>query len=114
MNASVVSDQSQFIHENHRMKTYPVGAKFVAFEKDLPEKARLIGEAEARQKLVELFFQSVGAAQLRDVVRLFGWGPDLSRRTLNKLVEQGFLIDGLDYSLRTGEWFALVELTSTR
>src|SRR5512136_1082139 len=39
---------------------------------ELPEQARLIGEAEARRKLVQLYLASVGAAQIRDVVRLFG------------------------------------------
>ena len=33
---------------------------------ELPEKARLIGEAEARQKLMGLYLASVGAMQIRD------------------------------------------------
>ena len=40
---------------------------------ELAEKARFISEAEARRKLVELYFESVGAAQERDVNKLFGW-----------------------------------------
>jgi len=41
---------------------------------DLPEQARHIGEAEARAKLLELYFQSVGAAQMREVNKVFQWG----------------------------------------
>lgn len=78
---------------------------------DLPEQARLIGEGEARRKLVELYFASVGAAQLRDVTRLFGWPAQLALRTLNRLVENGGLIGGLKREDQTGEWFALAGLT---
>src|SRR5512134_3108402 len=44
---------------------------------DLPEQARRIGEREARAKLVELYFESVSAAQERDVNKLFGWKKEL-------------------------------------
>ena len=39
---------------------------------NLAGQARLISESEARTKLLELYFASVGAAQLRDVTKLFG------------------------------------------
>lgn len=77
---------------------------------ELPEKARSIGEAEARQKLVELYFASVGAAQMRDVIKLFGWPPELSARTVGRLVQNGFLQDGLSHPQMGGEWLALSEL----
>jgi hypothetical protein len=77
---------------------------------ELPEKARLIGEAEARQKLVELYFASVGAAQLRDVTKLFGWPPELVKRTLARLVQTGLLTDGLTHPRMSGEWVALSKL----
>ena len=77
---------------------------------ELPERARLIGEAEARQKLVELYFLSVGAATLRDIVRLFGWPPELVKRTVRKLAENGFLQDNLVHPQANGEWVALPEL----
>jgi hypothetical protein len=89
---------------------YEVTARYFP---DLPEQARQIGESEARRKLVALYFQSVGAAQLRDVTRLFGWGPDLSKRTLAGLVRDEILVDGLEYTQRKGEWLALPELVST-
>lgn len=77
---------------------------------ELPEQARPIGEAEARRRLVELYFRSVGAARARDPVRLFGWPPELTRRTLSRLVEDGFLLEGLSHPQAAGEWLALPEL----
>ena len=77
---------------------------------ELPEKARLIGEAEARQMLVELYFRSVGAAQLRDVTRLFGWPPELAKRTVERLVQAGVVVDGVAHPTFKGEWLALQEL----
>jgi hypothetical protein len=77
---------------------------------DLPEKARPIGEAEARRKLVERYLISVGAAQIRDVVRLFGWPPDLTLRTVTWLVQNGLVKAGLSHSQLSGEWLAVPEL----
>jgi len=77
---------------------------------ELPERARTIGEAEARQKLVELYFLSVGAAILRDVTKLFGWQPELAKRTVKKLAENGFLQEDLVHPQTSGEWVALPEL----
>lgn len=77
---------------------------------DLPEKARLIGEAEARDRLAGLFFQSVGAAQLREVTRLFGWGPEITFRVVKRLSESGQVTGGLTWPNQPGEWFALSKL----
>jgi hypothetical protein len=77
---------------------------------DLPEQARQIGEGEARQKLAELYFMSVGAAQARDVSKLFGWSSELAQRTLKKLSERGFIVAGATYPRQPGEWLTLPEL----
>jgi hypothetical protein len=77
---------------------------------DLPEKARGIGEAGARQKLAGLFFKSVGAAQARDVARLFGWSPEITNRVIKRLLESGSIQGGLVRRDKAGEWFALPEL----
>jgi hypothetical protein len=79
---------------------------------NLPEQARSIGEAEGRRKLVELYLASVGAAQTREVVKLFGWPPELTRRTIGWLVENGFLREGLSHRQLAGEWLALPELVN--
>jgi len=77
---------------------------------ELPEKARPIGETEARAKLAELYLRSVGATQLRDVTRLFGWQPELARWTAGKLVQTGMVVDGAAHPTFKGEWLALTEL----
>ena len=77
---------------------------------ELPEQARPIGEAEARRKLVELYLASVGAAQTREVVKLFGWLPDLAQRTVAGLVQNGKLVEHVAHPKSNGEWVALPEL----
>ncbi|MEW6028893.1 MAG: AlkZ-related protein [Chloroflexota bacterium] len=76
---------------------------------DLAETARKIGEAEARQKLTELYFKSVGAAQLRDVTKLFGWPKGIVERTVNRLARQEELTKA-SHPKHDGEWLALTEL----
>jgi hypothetical protein len=76
---------------------------------ELPEQARFIGEAEARRKLLELYFESVGAAQERDVHKLFGWQKDLTARAISALVEKGKLVS-LEHPTEKGQWFALNNL----
>jgi hypothetical protein len=76
---------------------------------ELPEKARLIGEAEARQQLVESYFLSVGATQLRDVTRIFGWPPELGKRTVEKLMQAGKLVEA-EHPQKPGLWLVMAEL----
>jgi uncharacterized protein YcaQ len=76
---------------------------------ELPEQARFIGEAEARRKLLELYFESVGAAQERDVHKLFGWQKDLTARAISALIERGKLVS-LEHPTEKGQWFALNNL----
>jgi DNA glycosylase AlkZ-like len=90
---------------------YEVAARYWP---DLPEQARHIGEAEARTKLLELYFQSVGAAQLRDVNKLFRWGNELTARAVKRLVEKGDVVEGMTRSDKKGEWLALESVTSDK
>jgi hypothetical protein len=76
---------------------------------DLPKQARAIPESAARTKLAELYFASVGAAQLRDVTRLFGWPNEIAKRTVNKLAGQGVLATA-EHPKHAGEWLALPKL----
>ncbi len=78
---------------------------------ELPDLAHPIGEKEARRKLAETYLHAVGAAQLRDLTRLFGWRPPDAERAVEALVQQGVLCRGLELDTRRGEWFALRELT---
>jgi hypothetical protein len=76
---------------------------------DLAEQARKITESQARGKMLELYFNMVGAAQLRDVTKLFGWSNDIATRSINKLVEQNLLVKAT-HPKQTGEWISLTEL----
>jgi hypothetical protein len=76
---------------------------------DLPEQARKISESQARTKLLELYFASVGAAQLRDVTKLFGWSNEIANRTINKLVEQNVLANAT-HPKQAGEWIVNPEV----
>jgi hypothetical protein len=63
---------------------------------DLVEQARFIPETKARRKLVELYFQSVGAAQTSELVRLFGWRPEQVQRACDGLAREGRLCAGVE------------------
>ena len=76
---------------------------------DLAEQARQIGESDARKKLIELYLRSVGVAQRRDLAKLFGWTPELVKRSVDKLLQAGTLVDA-EHPKEAGEWLALPEL----
>jgi hypothetical protein len=76
---------------------------------ELAGQAREISEAQARTKLLELYFHSVGAAQLRDVTKLFSWSRDLAERTIKNLVERG-MIARVGHPKQEGEWLVLPAL----
>jgi hypothetical protein len=76
---------------------------------ELPQQARPISESQARSKLLELYFNSVGAAQMRDVGKLFGWGQELTSHAVERLVGRGIL-NTAGHPAQKGEWLALPEL----
>jgi hypothetical protein len=76
---------------------------------DLPDQARTITESLARAKLLELYFSSIGAAQLRDVTKLFGWSNEIANRMVNKLVDQNKLVIS-SHPKQTGEWIAIPQV----
>lgn len=78
---------------------------------DLAEQARFISEGQARTKLAELYFNSVGAAQERDVNKLFGWPRELTARTIAGLIDKQKLVK-TEHPKQKGEWLALAELAS--
>lgn len=77
---------------------------------DLPEKARFIQEDQARRKLARLHLESVGAAQLKDVVKLFGWGRAVTERTLLELVREGVIHGNVSLRDEPGSWYAVADL----
>jgi hypothetical protein len=78
---------------------------------ELSEQARKITESQARAKLLELYFNMVGAAQLRDVTKLFGWSSEIANRAVHKLVEKK-LLAWASHPKQTGDCLALAELCS--
>lgn len=78
---------------------------------ELPEKARFISEGDARRKLMELYFASVGASTEKDAAKLFGWKKELVTRTITGLVEKSKLAR-VEHPGHKGEWLALPELRS--
>jgi hypothetical protein len=63
---------------------------------DLVEKAHLISENDARRKLTELFFLSLGAAEARDLQRLFKWKPEITIPILDSLIQDGYLVKSIE------------------
>jgi hypothetical protein len=77
---------------------------------DLLEQARFIGEVDARLKLAELYFRSLGAAQTRDVSKLFGWKSAETTHVLDKLCQRGLLLPNMTIENQVGEWWVFSEL----
>lgn len=70
---------------------------------DLAEQARTITESEARAKLLALYFNMLGAAELREVNKLFGWGNEVVKKAVNKLMENDVLVLA-EHPKLAGEW----------
>lgn len=77
---------------------------------ELPDLAHSISEKEARRKLAERYFCSVGAAQLRDLTKLFGWTKEQAEKAVDALEQAGCLRRGLELENHSGEWIAIPEL----
>jgi hypothetical protein len=77
---------------------------------EIIEQARFIQERAARQKLAEFYFRSVGAAQIRDLVKLFGWRPAEAEKAVEDLVQAGKVKRNLEMKGEKGEWTILSSL----
>jgi hypothetical protein len=91
----------------HYAFAYDIVARY---EPSLLENARFVGELDAHHKLIELYFLSVGAAQDRDLTRLFGWKLGDIRLAIDRLVQDDILRDHVSISSLPGEWMVLSEL----
>ncbi len=79
-------------------------------EPSIVENARYLGELDARQKILELYFQSLGAAQYRDVQKLMGWKPKDLQQAIEHLQNIGFIRIVRDQEHLPGEWLVLGDL----
>ena len=76
---------------------------------NLIEQSGIIKTSLARQKLCELYFQSVGVAQFGDLTKLFRWRLKDTQRALESLVKAGFLGEKLSLEDEDGEFHGLYE-----
>jgi hypothetical protein len=77
---------------------------------ELPDQAHAIRQAEARRRLAELYFLSVGAAQAKELGKLFGWEKNDVEAAVSSLVRAGTISEGAQIEGRPGDWCALMEL----
>jgi len=77
---------------------------------ELPEQARSIKRSQARQKLLALYFTSLGAATAAEARKLFQWPKKDFDRTVEALVEGEKLRAGYQVAGQSGDHFALPEL----
>jgi hypothetical protein len=77
---------------------------------ELPDQAHSISESKARYQLARSYFRSVGAAQIGDLVKLFGWKNSLAEQVASQLTQAGILQRAPDLDGKSGEWWALTEL----
>ncbi|MCL4272228.1 MAG: winged helix DNA-binding domain-containing protein [Anaerolineales bacterium] len=76
---------------------------------DLSEQARRISESQARAKILQLYFNMVGAAQVKDVNKLFGWGNEVVKRSVGTLTDAGTLV-WTGHPKFAGEWVAVKDV----
>lgn len=79
---------------------------------EIPESARYITENQAMDHLLRLFFKSLGAANIKQVTALFKWDAGLTRRSLDRLVASGFLVENVKVEGKTEAFYCLTELTA--
>jgi tetratricopeptide (TPR) repeat protein len=91
----------------HYSFAYDIVARY---EPAIVEIARYLGELDARQKILERYFHSLGAAQFRDLTRLFGWKPVDIHQAIQRLENIGTIQKVVDASGLPGEWMVLHEL----
>jgi len=72
----------------------------------LPEQARAIGISEAQRVLLEHYICSVGAAEERDVRKVFQWAPADITQALKALVETD-VIRPVQVAGQKSSWFAV-------
>ena len=77
---------------------------------DLPDSARNISDDIARERLCEIYFHSVGGAQLKEVNKLFLWRADIAHKPVQNLVEKGVITRIPDASGGKAAWFVLSDL----
>jgi len=79
-------------------------------EPELIEKARFIGELDARRKILDVFFRSVGLTQSRELARLFKWSPREIEQAISYLLETNMIKKLQELDGQVGDWLVLNDL----
>ncbi len=79
---------------------------------EIPENARFITENQAMDQLLKWFFQSLGVANFKQVTGLFKWDTGVTRRSLDRLVTSGFLVENVKVEEKNESFYCLQELLS--
>lgn len=78
---------------------------------ELLKRSRHIQEQHARERLTDLYFQSVGAARFQDVKKVFQWSDAHTNRAIFDLENRGSIQQGLVHKDCPGEWIAINDFT---
>lgn len=79
-------------------------------EPSIVENARYLGELDARQKILEQYFRSLGAAQRHELSKLFSWKPPDLTRAVERLEQAGVISQIDNISDQPGKWIVLNEI----
>jgi hypothetical protein len=71
---------------------------------DIQNESQKISIDAARRKLLDLYLLSVGAAELRDISRLFGWDQEDALRAIRGLKVCGRLVDQVTVADKGSQW----------
>ena len=82
------------------------------FFPNLIDQAYQIKESQARIRILESYFSSVGAARFKDIHKLFNWKKENITRALQRLVEAGILRDDLTIVKNPDSYYILANLVS--
>jgi hypothetical protein len=74
------------------------------------EQAHPISEWDARRSLIRCYLNSLGAARLSEVSKIFGWTGNILERSLRKMIESGELVVDVEVEGEAGPHLALPEL----
>ena len=77
---------------------------------EIIDQTRFISERQAYRRLAELYFHSVGAAQLRDLLKIFAWPVTEAEQAVDLLVHEGVLCRDIEIESQPGKWIALKAL----
>jgi hypothetical protein len=77
---------------------------------NLQQEARPISVPQAQQNILHTYLLSVGAAELTQAARLFGWKPAVCQQAANALAQHGLVLNDVQITGQTGNWIAAKDI----